>query len=244
MPAAGIVLILSLIDASGQRSVFSFPFDNPVRLPSMYTVIDRGRIAASYQTLGNIYTTEVTGPEAEMMEQTSTSFISDVKAVDAVRFLEYYINQQLLIPGDPFTEQSGTLEMSVIYFNANRHFNLGTGLGVLTFGIGTLLGIPHATIVTDVEVEAAFYDKDDRLVAVHRGIGKRRGMETLYNNPLRENHQKALKEALEDLNNRIMSDPKLITAATEIPGISERVELSSGQPEPRDTTAAPAAPAQ
>lgn len=211
-------MICAFTDVHGQKSVFSFPFENPVRLPSMVTVIDRDEIAASYQTLGNVFTTEITGPEAEMMEQTSTSFISDVKAVDAVRFLEYYIDEQLVTPGGPAIEPSGTLEMSVIYFNTNSHFNLGTALGVLTFGIGTLLGIPHATIVTDVEVEAAFYDPEDRLIVVHRGVGKKRGMETVYNNPLRKIHQHALTDALADLNNRIMADPRLVTAALAAPG--------------------------
>ena len=217
MPAAGIVLLLSLVDASGQKSVFSFPFENPVRLPSMVAVIDRDGIAASYQTLGNIYTTEFSGPEESVVEQTSTSFISDVKAVDAVRYLEYYIHEQLLDPGDPAEGPSGTLEMSVIYFNAKSHFNLGTALGVLTFGIGTLLGIPHATLVTDVEVEAVFYDVNDRLVAVHRGVGRERQLKTIYSESERESHQRALREALEDLNARIMSDPKLVSVSTANP---------------------------
>ncbi|RPI44160.1 MAG: hypothetical protein EHM46_03185 [Bacteroidetes bacterium] len=208
--AAAVLLAFAPFKSPGQQSVFAFPFENPVRLPPMFTMIDRDGIAASYQTLGNIYTTEFTGPENEMMEQTSTSFIADVKAVDAVRFLEYYVSEQLLAPLDPPAEPSGTLELGVIYFNENNRANLGSVLGVLTFGLGILVGIPHTTIITDVEVEAEFFDADDRLLAVHRGIGKKRGLETIYNNPVRRIHQQALKEALVDLNGRIMSDPGLL----------------------------------
>ena len=46
------------------------------------------------------------------------SFISDAKVVDAVRFLEFYMEEQLVTPGD---ESSGTVEMSIIYYHEHPY---------------------------------------------------------------------------------------------------------------------------
>jgi len=61
----------------------------------------------------------------------------------------------LLRPGYSSDELAGILEMSLIYFNQDGRFNLGTIPSVLAFDIGILPGILHATTVTDVEVQAA-----------------------------------------------------------------------------------------
>ena len=183
----------------------------------METFINADEISATYQTIGNLYTTEITGLGDETMEQTSSTFISDVKAMDAIRFLKFYMEDQLLAPGD---ETSGAVEMSIIYFNSKSRGNVGTALTVLTLGIGALLGIPFSTGITDVEVEATFFDDSNQLLATHRGMGRAKVLETLYNlnNDKRSQHQKALKRAISDLNTKIMADPKLV--------ISESSEVS------------------
>jgi len=202
-PAAWLLLIFGLSPLMGQKSVYSFPFENTYRLPAMEIWIDQEELSATYQTINNLYTTEVTGLGEETMEQTSRSFITDNRAVDAVRFLEYYMKDQLIAPGEPV---SGLVEMSVIYFHEDSRYNAGSVLGVLTFGLGTLLGIPYATTVTDVEIEASFYDADDQLVAVHRGVGKGRKTQSMFSHSNRKAHQKALINALEELNTHIMGD--------------------------------------
>ena len=63
----------------GQKSVYTLPFENEYRLPAMQTRINSEDIANTYQTMGNIYTTEITGLGEEKMEQTSMTFISDAK---------------------------------------------------------------------------------------------------------------------------------------------------------------------
>ncbi len=142
------------------------------------------------------------------MEQSFSSYISDVKAIDAFRFLKFYMEDQLIAPGD---QSRGAVEMSVIYYNVKHRVNLGTALNVLTLGIGSLLGIPYSTAITDVEVEATFFDKNNQLVTVHRGVGRGKMLESLYNltSSGRIPHQKALRRALTDLNEKIMADPKL-----------------------------------
>jgi hypothetical protein len=209
IPAIMIIFIAGLSPLMGQKSVYSFSFDNDFRLPAMDTRIDREEIAASYQTMGNLYTAEITGIGEEKVEQTSMSYMPDVKAVDAVRFLEYYMKQQLVMPGD---ETMGLVEMSIIYFQEKDCFNAGSLLGVLTFGIGTLLGIPYSTTVTDVEIEASFYNADERLISVHRGVGRSKKWQTVFNNSTREAHQKALRKALGELNDAIMEDSLLMAA--------------------------------
>jgi hypothetical protein len=198
-------LFISL-SVTAQHSVYAFPFENAYRLNSMRAYINMEEISASYQTLGNIYSTEITGMGDETMEQVSTTFISDVKALDAVRFLEYYLEDQLLAPGDG---SAGLVELSIIYQHEHSRFNAGSLIGILTFGIGTLLGIPYATTIIDVEAEATFFNSGEILIATHRGVGRAKKLQTLYNMSTRKVHQRALKQSIEHLNNQIMSDPQL-----------------------------------
>jgi hypothetical protein len=192
--------------ASAQKSVYDFPFENAFRLNSMQAFIDTEEISASYQTLGNIYSTEITGMGEESMEQVSTTFISDVKALDALRFLEFYLEDQLIAPGDG---SSGLVELSIIYHHEHSRFNAGSLIGILTFGIGSLLGIPYATAIIDVETEASFFDAGDYPIASHRGVGRAKKLQSLYSMSTRKAHQRALKNSLEDLNTKVMNDTLL-----------------------------------
>ena len=208
LPAILFFLLTTSTLLIAQKSVYTFPFENSYKLPSMETFIKADEISATYQTIGNFYTTEITGLGEETMEQTSSTYISDVKAMDAFRFLQFYMEDQLIAPGD---QTKGAVEMSVIYYNVKHRVNLGTAINVLTLGIGGLLGIPYSTAITDVEVEATFFDKNNQLVTVHRGVGRGKMLESLYNltSSGRIPHQKALRRALTDLNEKIMADPKL-----------------------------------
>ncbi len=208
IPAILFFLICSTTLVFAQKSVYSFPFENSYKLPPMETFINADEISATYQTIGNLYTSEIIRLGDETMEQTSSTYISDVKAMDAIRFLEFYMEEQLMTPGD---ETSGAVEMSIIYFNSKSRVNLGTALVVLTLGLGTLLGIPFSTGITDVELEATFFDNSNQLIATHRGTGRAKVLETIYNINFdkRSQHQKALKRAISNLNEQIMSDPKL-----------------------------------
>jgi len=206
--SAILILLTFGLSLSAQKSVYTFPFENSYRLPPMSVIINHDEIAGTYQTLGNLYTTEISGMGEQALEQTSFTSISDVKAVDAVRFLEFYAQDQLVTPGD---ETGGTVEMSIIYFNSRSRVNLGTPFTVLTLGLGALLGIPFSTGITDVEVQAIFYDENNQILTTQRGLGRSKVLETLYNMNYskRTQHQKAMRKALEDLNGKIMSDPAL-----------------------------------
>jgi hypothetical protein len=189
-----------------QESVYTFPFENSYKLPPLHSRIKMEEISSTYQTWGNMFTTEITGYGDEPLEQTSYSFISDAKVVDAVRFLEFYMEEQLLEPG---LNMHGNVEMGIIYYNENLRFNAGSVFGILTLGIGTLCGVPFATNVTDVEVEATFFDMDELSIANHRGVGRGKKAMSIYTSSTRKAHQKALLDALEDLNEHVMSDPVL-----------------------------------
>ena len=208
IPATLFFLICTSTLIFAQKSVYSFPFENTLRLPHMEIFINMDEISATYQTVGNLYTTEITGLGEETMEQTSSTYISDVKAVDAIRFLDFYLQDQLIMPGEKST---GAVELSIIYYNSKSRANLGTAIDILTLGIGVFLGIPYATGITNVEVEAAFFDSNNLLISTHRGVGKAKKLENLYNmdSSQRIQHQKALRKALSDLNTRIMADTKL-----------------------------------
>ena len=209
IPAILFFLLSTTTLLFAQKSVYTFPFENTYKLPPMSVYINTDEIAGTYQTWGNLYTTEITGLGDETMEQTSTTMISDVKAMDAIRFLEFYLQEQLIAPGD---ETSGVVEMSIIYYNSRSRANLGTALTVLTLGLGALFGIPFSTGITDVEVQATFFDDSNQLVTSHRGMGRAKVLETLYNinSSKRNQHQKAIKKALNDVNEKIMADPKLV----------------------------------
>ena len=174
----------------------------------MEIFINMDEISATYQTVGNLYTTEITGLGEETMEQISSTYISDVKAVDAIRFLDFYLQDQLIMPGD---ETIGAVELSIIYYNSKSRANLGTAIDILTLGIGVFLGIPFSTGICDVEVEATFFESSNQIICTHRGVGRAKKLENLYNlsSSQRIQHQKALRKALNDLNTRIMADPQL-----------------------------------
>lgn len=206
-----LLALFSLVAAKGQESVYTFPFENSYRLPSMQAFINTDEISASYQTMGNIYTTEIMGMGNDTMAQVSTTFISDVKALDAVRFLEFYLEDQLIAAGDG---SAGLIELSIIYHHEHSRFNLGSLIGILSFGFGTLLGIPYATTIIDVETEATFFNAGDYLLATHRGVGRARKLQSLYSMSTRKANQRALKNSIEDLNTRIMNDPRITKAET------------------------------
>ena len=153
IPAILFFLITTTTLVMAQRSVYTFPFENREKLAPMTVRINTEEIAGTYQTRGDLYTSTITGVGEEPLEQTSTTMSTDVTAMDAVRFLEYYVKEQLLAPGD---QPSGTVEMSIIYYQSRDRANLGTVLNVLTLGLGTFLGIPLVTGITEVEVEATF----------------------------------------------------------------------------------------
>jgi hypothetical protein len=208
IPAILFLLLTTSTLLFSQKSVYTFPFENSYKLPSMETFIKADEISATYQTIGNLYTTEISGLGEETMAQTSSTYISDVKAMDAFRFLQFYMEDQLIAPGD---QSKGAVEMSVIYYNVKHRVNLGTAINVLTLGIGGLLGIPFSTAITDIEVEATFFDSN-QLLTVHRGVGRGKMLESLYNisSSSRIPHQKAMRRALSDLNEEIMMDSTLL----------------------------------
>ena len=201
--AALLSVLIALPDLSAQKSVYTFPFENSYKLPSMQKMINSDELANTYQTRGNIYTTEITGMGDDLVEQTSMSFVSDVRVMDAVRFLEFYMEEQLVAPGD---ESAGIVELSIIYFHEHNRFNIRSVIGILTFGLGTLMGIPYSTVVIDVETEAMLYDQDDYLMAGYRGVGRGKKLQSIYSMSSRKAHQRAIKHSLEALNTNIMED--------------------------------------
>ena len=201
------ILFIYLPDALPQKSIYTFPFENEYRLPAMKTAINMDEISSTYQTMGNIYTTEITG-FGDKYEQRSMSFISDAKVVDAVRFLEFYMEEQLISSGqDPV----GELEMSIIYYHEHSRFSLGSVVGILTIGLGTLCGVPFATAIVDVEIEASLYNMADIPFASYRGVGRGKKPQSIYSFSTRRAHQRAVKKAITDLNGKIMTDQSLMS---------------------------------
>jgi len=210
------VSLLTMLIFSGnllysQKSVYTFPFENEYRLPPMYSQLNMKEISTTYQTYGNIYTTEITGMGDDTVAQTSYSFISDTKVMDAVRFLEFYLEEELLDPG---SDKTGKVEMSIIYFEERNRFNMGSLAGILTIGISVLCGVPVASNVTDLEVKASFSDLENQPIAVHRGVGRGKKSVSIYTMTTRKSHQKALRNALENLNTEVMSDSRLSSGLT------------------------------
>lgn len=214
LPAILFFLICSSTLLYAQKSIYTFPFENTYRLPPMETIVDLDELSASYQTLGNLYTSEITGLDDESLEQISSMYVSDVKVTDAYRFLKFYMEEQLISPGE---DPQGSVVMSIIYYDSRSKVNAGTVIDILTLGIGAFLGIPMSTGVTDVEVEATFYDNSNQILSVLRGIGSAKVLETLYNEKYsqRKQHQKALLKAIGNLNEKIMADPELVSMEIE-----------------------------
>ena len=101
--------------------------------------------------------------------------------------------------------------MNIIYFHQKSRMCAGSILGVVTFGLGTLMGLPYARIISDVEIEATFYNTGDQLLGVYRGVGRGNTAESVFRTgTARITHQKAMRNALEDLNAKIMGDSILL----------------------------------
>jgi hypothetical protein len=209
---AGLV-VFPYLKLPGQRSIYELPFENSHRLPPMESGVNIEEISASYQTMGNIYTTEIISFDDQTMEQTSSSYISDPLVVDAVRLMEFYMKEQLVAPGEP---GAGSSEMSVIYYNESNRMNLGSAFAVLTFGFAALFGVPTHTSIADVEIEIRLFDMEEQLITSQRGVGRGKKLVTLYSsgNAGRKAHQKAMKNALEEMNRKIMTDPLVTSLMT------------------------------
>ncbi len=201
------------VHLSGQRSIYDLPFENSHRLPPMEAAVSIEEISASYQTVGNIYTTEIISFDDQTMEQTSSSYISNPLVVDAVRLMEFYMKEQLVTPGEP---TAGSSEMSVIYYDESNRMNPGSAFAVLTFGLAALLGVPTHTSIADVEIEIRLFDQEEQLFSSQRGVGRGKKLVTLYSsgNAGRKAHQEAMKKALEEVNRKILSDPQVTSLMT------------------------------
>ncbi len=116
------------------------------------------------------------------------------------------MEEQLLEPGE---EKTGMVEMSIIYFNERDRVNAGLAAAILTLGMSALVGITVSTKVTEVEIKASFFDNSNQPIAVHRGVGKGKKTISLYSTSSRKAHQRAILKAIEDLNTRVLSDPRL-----------------------------------
>ena len=103
IPATLFFLICTTTLLFSQKSVYTFPFENSYRLPPMETFVNMNEISASYQTMGNLYTSEIMGLDDESVEHISSMYISDVKVTDAFRFLKFYMEEQLVAPGGRHT---------------------------------------------------------------------------------------------------------------------------------------------
>ncbi len=201
-----LAIFLGLTNISfAQESVYAFPFENEYRLPPMNYRVNMEEISSTYQTYGSFYTTEITGIGNDTMAQISYSHISNTKVMDAVRFLEFYLEEQLLNPGE---EKTGMVEMSIIYFNEKGRFNAGSATAFLTLGISALLGISVSTKVTDVEIKATFFDNSNQQIAVLRGVGRGKKTMSLYTTTTRKAHQRAILDAIENLNGKVLTDPR------------------------------------
>jgi len=199
-----LMMVFPLVE--GQKSVYDLPFENATRLRGFQSSIRMDEIAATYQTTGNIFTTEITGSEEGIWEQTSYSYLSDIRVVDAVRCLEFYLADELLAD----TDTGGKLvELGIIYFEERDRMNAGSVFAFLTIGISSLIGVPVYTRVVDLEIRATFSDERENRITGHRATGRGRKALSIYSGSSRKAHQKALKKALEGLNTMILSDPAL-----------------------------------
>ena len=201
------IMLASTCPLLSQESVFSFPFENEYRLPPMKTRLNKKEISTTYQSYGSFYTTEYTWFRKDTMEQTSYSYYSSSKVMDAAHFLEFYMEEQLLEPGE---DKTGLVEMSIIYFNEYDRINAGIAPAILTLGISALAGLTVSTKVTEVEIIASFFDNANQLLAEHRGVGKGKKTVSLYRTSSREPNQKAIVKAIEDLNTKVFADPRLV----------------------------------
>ncbi|PID92508.1 MAG: hypothetical protein CSA96_02975 [Bacteroidetes bacterium] len=205
-PLLALAALLWAPQLRAQKSIYDFGFENQFKLPPMKFYILKDVVSESYQTQSESLHTEITAEGEPPITQSSSAYISNPLAIDAVRMLEHYAMDHLLEKG----KAEGSAELSVIYFNRYDHQNLGTVVGYLTFGISAILGVPISTVVIDVELQAEFFDKDGHSTATYRATAQAKKRETLFNSPSdRLIHQKAIREALVHLNQEIMADSSL-----------------------------------
>lgn len=202
-----LFLLFLAVSTNAQESIYKLDFQNKIKLPPMEIIINSDKISSSYNCMGSVYTAQFSGPEDQVVEQRASAYFTNTNAMDASNFLKYYTLDELISQEG---EKNGSMEISIIYYNQRHRFNVLGVIDVLTFGFGALLGIPYSTSITDLEAEAIFYDHSGQIICAHRGAGQSKRLESLYMQSNRNSHQRALKRSIEDLNNKIIVDPRLV----------------------------------
>lgn len=206
-----LFLTLGAAQVSAQKSVYALPFSNKQKLPPIEVIIDYDKTARSYPGTQHYVAIEESG-EGELSEQNVAVHQEDPILVDALRLMEYYALEELTERGSEF---KGKAELAVVYYDVHNRANIGSAFGILSFGIGILLGIPMATQVTQVEIEAILYGPDGNFLESYRGYGKAKRAVSLYNNSsIRRGNHKAITNALGTLNQQLMKDGIPIFATT------------------------------
>ncbi|MEZ5072631.1 MAG: hypothetical protein R2751_17145 [Bacteroidales bacterium] len=202
-----LVLVLgaaSFVSLPAQKSAYDLPFENTRKLPPLDAFINTEEMGLTYQTTTEVFTTEFSGPDQEGTLQTSRAHLNDPQALDAYRLLDRYMQDQLMESGP---DSRGSVEMKITYLQQKGRISPGSILAVVTFGIGPILGVPFAAVVTDVEIQADFFDENGDHLSTYRGVGHASRPEGFYSsNEHRQCHLNALKKALTDLNARIQTD--------------------------------------
>ena len=199
-----LLLFIESISLFSQQSVFDTKIDNVQKLPPLNIYIDNEELATAYLHR-EVFTTREYEDDELSGELKSSVFFEDKKVLDARNIFEHYLDKELL---ETDGKVEGKIGMMVKYYDYDYNMSAFGILNVLTFGVGALLGIPSFTGKTVLEVDMTIYDSNLNRIAEYTAVGKNRFFQGFYFKRMdqRESNLKALKDALESINEQVMGD--------------------------------------
>lgn len=198
------LLFFYSISLFSQQSVFETKIKNDKKLPPLNIYIDNEALAEAYLHR-EVYTArEYEGDELSGQLKSSV-FLEDKKVLDARNLFEYFLDKELL---ETEGKVKGEIGLMVKYYDYDYNMSAFGIFNVLTFGVGSILGVPGFTGKTVVEVDMTIYDPDLNRIAEYSAVGKNRFFKGIYYRRMdqRESNLKALKDALENINEQVMED--------------------------------------
>ncbi len=199
-----LFVFIHFMPVFSQQSVFDTKVENTQKLPSMNIDIDNEELASAYLHR-EVFTSREYADNELSGELRSSYFFEDKKVLDAKNLFEHYLNKELLA-GEG--KVKGEIELMVNYYDYDYNMSAFGILNFLTFGVGAIFGVPGFTGKTVVEVRMTISDPDLNKFVEYSAIGKNRFFQGLYFKRMdqRESNLKALKDALGNINEQVMTD--------------------------------------
>ena len=197
------LISMMYISSQAQNSVFDTGIENNKKLPALEIIINEDDIAKAFLSKQIFASTETSNEY--IYENQSAIFYEDPKINDTKNLFEKYLKRDLLTNTGDY---NGSIEMKILYHEYKFDVSPGFFINVATFGITGLFGLPTERYQSNIELETNIYNLNNELIASYYISGKDNYFKNLYRKRItdRESNLRALKKAINNLNENIVVD--------------------------------------